>query len=233
MNKTMNNDLPYHIAIIPDGNRRWAKIKGLPSIHGHKRGAHRIYQAIQHLSQLGVPYITVWGFSADNWKRNKNEVLGLFHLLESSADKIMSWAQANNIRLRHLGSLYELPGNLQKLIQEAVTKTEANKGLTLTLAFNYSGRAEIISAVNKRIAENSLIKVDEHTFAKYLYTSNTPDVDLVIRTGGEHRLSNFMLWQTAYSEFYFDSIYWPDFGTEELDKALADYRTRVRRLGGN
>ena len=191
-----------------------------------------MFQAVEHLMKLGVRFVTVWGFSTDNWKRKEDEVFSLFKLLESWINKITSWAQNNEVRLKYIGRLQELPDNLQNVIQKAITLTENNKGLTLNLAFNYTGRVEIIDAVNKLIVEHPANQVDEDTFSRYLYTGNTPDVDLVIRTAGEFRISNFMLWQVAYSEFYFASVLWPDFDTKELDKALAVYGERTRRLGG-
>lgn len=229
----MNNCLPQHIAIIPDGNRRWARKNGLPRLRGHEVGGDRMFEVVEHLMKLGVPFVTVWGFSTDNWKRKKDEVFSLFKLLESWINKITSWAQDNEVRLKFIGRLQELPDKLQDVIQKAVMITENNKGLTLNLAFNYTGRIEIIDAVNKLIAEHPANLVDENTFSRYLYTSNTPDVDLVIRTAGEFRISNFMLWQIAYSEFYITPVYWPDFNIEELDKALVSYRERIRKLGGD
>ena len=198
----MNSSIPQHVAIIPDGNRRWARKNGLPRLRGHEVGGDRMFQAVEHLMKLGVRFVTVWGFSTDNWKRKDDEVFSLFKLLESWINKITSWAQDNEVRLKYIGRLQELPDNLQNVIQKAVTLTENNQGLTLNLAFNYTGRIEIIDAVNKLIAEHPANQVDENTFSRYLYTSNTPDVDLVIRTAGEFRISNFMLWQIAYSEFY-------------------------------
>jgi undecaprenyl diphosphate synthase len=228
-----NNHIPIHVAIIPDGNRRWARKNGLPRLRGHEVGGDRMFQAVEHLMKLGVRFVTVWGFSTDNWKRKDDEVFSLFKLLESWINKITSWAQDNEVRLKYIGRLQELPDNLQNVIQKAITLTENNQGLTLNLAFNYTGRIEIIDAVNKLIAEHPANQVDENTFSRYLYTGNTPDVDLVIRTAGEFRISNFMLWQIAYSEFYIASVYWPDFDTKELDKALAAYSERIRTMGGD
>jgi undecaprenyl diphosphate synthase len=230
---TMNNRLPQHVAIIPDGNRRWASNKGLPRKRGHELGGDQMFQIIEHLMNLGVRFVTVWGFSTDNWKRSEEEIRNLFQLLEFWIRKTESWAQDNQVRLKYMGRLQELPDNLQNVIKEAVTRTQTNQGLTLNLAFNYTGRAEIIDAVNKLISEHPVNKVDENTFGSYLYTDGTPDVDLVIRTAGECRISNFMLWQIAYSEFYIASVYWPDFNIEELDKALFSYSERIRRMGGD
>ena len=189
-------------------------------------------QAVEYLMKLGVRFVTVWGFSTDNWKRKDDEVFSLFKLLESWINKTTSWAQDNEARLKYIGRLQELPDNLQNAIKKAVIITGNNQGLTLTLAFNYTGRMEIIDAVNKLIAEHSSNQVDENTFSRHLYAGTMPDVDLVIRTAGEFRISNFMLWQIAYSEFYIASVLWPDFDTKELDKALASYSERTRRLGG-
>jgi undecaprenyl diphosphate synthase len=229
----MNSSIPQHVAIIPDGNRRWATKNGLPSIRGHEAGGNQMFQIIEHLMKLGVRFVTVWGFSTDNWKRKDEEIFSLFELLESWLNKTKSWAQDNKVKLRYIGRLQELPDNLQDLIQKAVTITENNQGMTVNLAFNYTGRAEIVDAVNKLISEHPANQVDENTFGTYLYTDGTPDVDLVIRTAREYRISNFMLWQIAYSEFYFAPMYWPDFDTKELDKALAVYSERIRTMGGD
>ena len=233
MNDAMQKNLPRHVAIIPDGNRRWAKEKGLPQLQGHERGAERMFEAVKYLMTLGVRYVTVWGFSVDNWKRKDDEINSLFQLLEYWIKEMTSWAQTNDVRLRHIGRLEELPAGLQSVIREAVALTENNQNLTLNVAFNYAGRAEIIDAVRKLIAANPAKPIDENTFSSYLYTDGTPDVDLVIRTAGEYRLSNFMLWQTAYSEFYFAPVFWPDFDAAEIDKALEAYRQRIRRMGGD
>jgi undecaprenyl diphosphate synthase len=229
----MNNSFPQHVAIIPDGNRRWAVKNGLPSIRGHEAGGDRMFQIVEHLMKLGVRFVTVWGFSTDNWKRKEEEIHNLFQLLDFWIRKTESWAQDNKVKLRYMGRLQELPDNLQNVIREGVIRTKTNQGLTLNLAFNYTGRTEIIDAVNRIISEHEINKIDESTFDSYLYTDGTPDVDLVIRTAGEYRISNFMLWQIAYSEFYFVPLYWPDFDIEEMDKALAAYSERIRRLGGD
>jgi undecaprenyl diphosphate synthase len=229
----MNNGLPQHVAIIPDGNRRWAAKNGLPYIRGHEVGGDRMFQVVEHLMKLGVRFVTVWGFSSDNWKRKEEEIHSLFQLLEFWIRKTESWAQDNKVKLRYMGRLQELPDNLQNVIQEGVLRTKTNQGLTLNLAFNYTGRIEIIDAVNRIISKHEINQIDENIFGSYLDTDGTPDVDLVIRTAGEYRISNFMLWQIAYSEFYFAPVYWPDFDIEEMDKALAAYNERIRRLGGD
>ena len=229
----MNSNIPQHVALIPDGNRRWAKKHGLPRLRGHEVGAERMFQTIEYLMNSGVRFVTVWGFSTDNWKRQEDEISSLFRLVDIWIRKNADWAQDHKIKLRYIGRLHELPPNLQEVIQKAVTLTEKNDRLVLNLAFNYTGRAEIIDAVNKLLAEHPAQPIDAGIFSHYLYTDGIPDVDLVIRTAGEFRVSNFMLWQTAYSEFYFSSVWWPDFDIAELDKALAAYSKRERRLGGD
>ena len=229
----MNSNIPQHVAIIPDGNRRWARKHGLPRLRGHEVGAERMFQTIEHLMNSGVRFVTVWGFSTDNWKRQEDEISSLFRLVDIWIRKNADCAQEHKIQLRYIGRLQELPLNLQEVIQKAVTLTENNDRLVLNLAFNYSGRTEIIDAVNKLLAEHPANPVDEKIFSHHLYTGGVPDVDLVIRTAGEFRISNFMLWQTAYAEFYFSPVWWPDFDIAEVDKALAAYSKRERRLGGD
>ncbi|MBA7681866.1 Isoprenyl transferase [subsurface metagenome] len=230
----MNDNLPRHIAIVPDGNRRWAELKGVPKIEGHEAGAKRMHQVVDQLVDLRIGYLTVWGFSGDNWKRIPEEVDGLLDLVGLWIEKDIAWLYSNGVRLRHIGRLHELHPDLQETITAAVDVTRGNQGITLTLAFNYTGRAEIVDAARRIIADGVPPQnVDEHLFARYLYTDGMPDVDLVIRTADELRLSNFMLWQTAYSEYYFTPVYWPDFDRVELDKALEAYKQRCRRYGGD
>lgn len=230
----MSNNLPNHIAIIPDGNRRWADMKGLPRLWGHKVGAERMHQVVDRLLQVGIKYLTLWGFSSDNWKRKDEEVQGLLNLLQLWIEKDTPWLHENGVRLRHIGHLYELPQGLQGAISQAGALTSHNPGMILNLAFNYTGRAEIIDAVNKLLSEWAHTDyINENQFSRYLYTDGIPDVDLVIRTAGEYRMSNFMLWQTAYSEYYFSNVFWPDFDAIELEKALKAYSERDRRYGGD
>jgi len=229
----MTDNLPTHIAIIPDGNRRWAEMKGVPRIEGHRAGADRMHQVVDSLIQLNTGYLTVWGFSTDNWKRTDEEVQDIFTLLELWIAQDTSWLHENGVKLRHIGRLHELPQSLQEAIRLAIALTGHNSGMTLALAFNYSGRAEIVDAIRRLIHERILWdRVDETLVSHYLYTDGMPDVDLVIRTADELRLSNFMLWQTAYSEYYFTPVFWPDFDKVELEKALAAYGHRDRRFGG-
>ena len=225
----MTDNLPQHVAIVPDGNRRWAAMKGVPKIEGHRAGADRMHQVVDNLLRKGVKYLTVWGFSTDNWKRSDEEVQSLFMILQQWIEKDTPWLHANGVRLKHIGRLHELPQGLREAIEAAVALTRDNRGMTLALAFSYTGRSEIIDAVNRLLKESlPWNEVDENRFRCYLYTDGMPDVDLVIRTADEFRLSNFMLWQTAYSEYYFTPVFWPDFDIAELEKALQAYSQRQR-----
>jgi len=229
----MIDTLPQHVAIIPDGNRRWSKEHGLLPLYGHRRGAEAMHRVVEHLIARGIKYLTLWGFSTDNWKRSNEEISDIFQLFQLWIEQKTSWANSQGIRLRHIGRIGELPQFLQLAINRAVTLTENNTGMTLTIAFNYGGRAEIVDAVKQLLDEGTCQHIDEKTFNHYLYTDGMPDVDLVIRTAGEVRLSNFLLWQTAYSEYYFTDVLWPDFDTQELEKALRSYSERQRRFGGD
>jgi len=229
----MVDSLPRHVAIIPDGNRRWAAIKGVSKIEGHRAGADRMHQVVDELIRLQVRYLTVWGFSTDNWKRSQEEVSDIFNLLRLWIEQDTPWLNSLGVRLRHIGRFYELPDSLQQAIYRALQLTHNNTELNLVLAFNYSGRAEIVDAVNRILKACIFSEVYENSFPSFLYTNGMPDVDLVIRTADEFRVSNFMLWQTAYSEFYFTPVFWPDFDTKELEKALQAYSERKRRLGGD
>lgn len=230
----MVDSLPRHVAIIPDGNRRWAAMKSVPKIEGHRAGAKRMHQVVENLIHFEVKYLTLWGFSTDNWKRTDEEIQSIFSLLELWIVHDTRWLHENGVRLRHIGRFHELPQSLQRIIAAALSITKDNQGMTLNLAFNYTGRAEIVDAVRQLIADGvPRDLVDEKMVGNYLYTDDTPDVDLVIRTADEFRLSNFMLWQIAYSELYFTKALWPDFDKQELEKALAAYRQRCRRFGGD
>ncbi|MBA7664151.1 Isoprenyl transferase [subsurface metagenome] len=223
-----------HVAIIPDGNRRWAKLHGLPALEGHRHGAEAMHRVVEHLIACKIKCLTVWGFSIDNWKRSDNETSALFHLLGAWVERDTPWLNSRGVRLRHIGRLKELPDFLQLAVNKAVELTSDNTGMTLTLAFNYGGRAEIIDAIhNWLVDKNAPSYLDEELFSRYLDTDGMPDVDLVVRTAGEFRLSNFLLWQTAYSEIYFTKVLWPDFSTVELDMAFQEYSRRKRRFGGD
>ena len=227
-------EMPTHVAIVPDGNRRWAQLRGVSPLEGHQKGAEVMHRVADYLADRGVKYLTVWGFSTDNWKRNPSEVDDIFNLLKAWLDSHTAWAHSKDIRLRYLGRFHELPQPLREAITGAVELTHHNAGMTFNVAFNYSGRAEILDAIRQLIHQNvPADKVDEKLFDCCLYTASMPDVDLVIRTAGDFRLSNFLLWQTAYSELYFTKILWPDFDREELDRALLAYSESQRRFGGD
>jgi undecaprenyl diphosphate synthase len=224
--------LPRHIAIIMDGNRRWAKIHRLPSIKGHRAGVKSLRLIVELLAKYKIPYLTVYGFSTENWRRSKVEVEGLFMLLEEVLNGETLNLHSHDIRLRHLGQLKGLPPKVQDLIKNSVEITKNNRTMVISFAFNYGGRAEIIDAVRRVVTDNiEPRQVDEKLFADYLYTKELPDVDLVIRTGGEVRLSNFLTWQTIYSELYFTDVLWPDFNAAEMEKALLFYSQKQRRFG--
>ena len=227
------SSLPTHVAIVPDGNGRWAEKRGLPRLSGHREGVLNMLRIIQYISDYPIKYITFYGFSTENWNRPEAEVKGLFKLVEHFVDEQLHKIHEKNIKIRHIGRLEGLPDSLQNKIQQAVSLTANNTGLTLGIAWNYGGRAEIVDAVTKLMADpNRPQQLDEKSFARYLYTGDMPDVDLLIRTANEMRLSNFLLWQTAYSEYHFTDVLWPDFGKKDIDAALLDYSKRNRRFGG-
>jgi undecaprenyl diphosphate synthase len=223
---------PDHIAIIMDGNGRWAQKRGLPRLEGHQAGVENLRSAISYFAKLKLKYLTLYGFSTENWKRPKAEIEGLLNLLQEAIDKETLELHKNGIRIRHLGRREKLPVGLQQAITRAVELTKNNKGMTVSFAFDYGGRAEILDAVRKIMNEGiPPQKIDEQLFDSYLYTAGLPEVDLVIRTAGELRISNFLIWQTAYSEYYFAEVFWPDFDSKEIDKALLAYSQRQRRFG--
>jgi undecaprenyl diphosphate synthase len=227
------NVYPCHVAIIMDGNGRWAEQRGLNRVEGHRAGVKNIHSLISHLDSRGVKYVTLYAFSTENWNRPEDEVAGIFHILEEIIGSESMQMNNNGFRIRHIGSLKELPIKLQASIKASLKLTENNKGLNLSIALNYGGRAEIIEAVNRIITEGlKPEQINEKVFQEHLYTAGLPDVDLVIRTGGEMRISNLLLWQTAYSEYYFTPVLWPDFTVPELDKALEEFSRRKRRFGG-
>jgi undecaprenyl diphosphate synthase len=223
---------PRHVAIIMDGNGRWAKKHGLPRLAGHDAGGNNIQPIVRLLADSGVKYATLYMFSTENWNRSKIEVGGLLRLL---ARKIEGETQAFhriNVRLLHLGRLDRLSQRLRTKVQAAVELTRNNTGLTLCLAFDYGSRDEIVRAA-RDIADAGLpgSDIDESAFARHLYLPEVPEPDLIIRTGGESRLSNFLLWQAAYSELYFTPVLWPDFGPKDIEEALSEYKRRQRRFG--
>jgi undecaprenyl diphosphate synthase len=224
--------LPTHIAIIMDGNGRWAQKRGLPRLEGHQAGVENLRSVISYFAKLKLKYLTLYGFSTENWKRPKKEIEGLLKLLEEAIDKETLELHKNGIRIRHLGRREKLSAGLQQAIAKAVELTKDNKGMTVSFAFDYGGRAEIIDAVRKIVNEGiPPKKINEQLFESHLYTAGLPEVDLVIRTAGELRISNFLMWQAAYSEYYFTKVLWPDFDSKEIDKALLAYSQRQRRFG--
>ena len=222
--------LPRHIAIIMDGNGRWAKKRGLPRTAGHKIGAETFRDIAAYCRELGVEYLTVYAFSTENWKRPKDEVDTIMRLLEQYLQEAINTMEKDQIRLRILGDATALSPKLQRMIDEANTVSSRNTGFQANICLNYGGRAEILQAA-RLCAENGEAWTEEN-FEKYLWSHGIPDPELIIRPSGELRLSNFLLWQCAYSEFYFCDTLWPDFDRKELDKAIIDYQRRDRRFGG-
>jgi undecaprenyl diphosphate synthase len=224
---------PNHIAIIMDGNGRWAKKRGLPRIAGHEAGVNRIRPVIKTLLDHSVKYLTLYGFSAENWQRPEEEVQGLFHLLVANIDRESREMHRQGVRINHIGRLAELPSEVRDAIVRACNLTRVNERMVLNFAWNYGGRIEIVDAARRLIEEKvPAAAVDEQVFASRLYTAGMPDVDLLIRTGGELRTSNFLLWQTAYAEYYFTRVLWPDFAPKQVKRALAAFINRQRRFGG-
>jgi len=228
--------LPTHVAIIMDGNGRWAKSRGLPRVYGHKKGAEVARNIIDKTCELGIPYLTLFAFSKENWQRPEHEIQVLFMLLEDYLNKELPEMQKKGIRFRGVGDIEEFPERLVKKIKEVEEKTKNNKNMTLCLALNYGGKQDILRAV-RLIAEKvksgelSPENISEEVFKKYLHTPDIPDPDLLIRTSGELRISNFYLFQLAYTELYFTPVFWPDFNEEEYIKALISYQQRERRFG--
>ncbi|MCE5309252.1 MAG: isoprenyl transferase [Acidobacteriales bacterium] len=230
--------LPAHIAIIMDGNGRWARQRNLPRVAGHRAGVEPVRQTVETCARLGVKYLTLYAFSSENWKRPRTEVDTLWRLLRLYLAKELPLLQRNNIRLVAIGRLDGLPERVQQELGESVEATAANDGLQVNLAINYGGRAEVVDAVNALLAESRArgtlggLSVSEDDISKRLYTAGAPDPDLLIRTSGEMRISNFLLWQIAYAELYITETLWPDFTRTELLKAILDYQRRDRRFGG-
>jgi len=216
-----------------DGNGRWAKERGLPRLAGHRAGTDNIRRAIKCLADYEVKYITLFAFSTENWSRPRREVQGLMRIMEEVIDQETANLHKDGVKILHLGHLDGLSERLQQKVQYAIELTKHNTRCTLCIAFNYGGRAEVVDAV-RRILRDGITSdnIDEALISRYLYTTDLPDPDLIIRTGGEMRLSNFLIWQAAYSEYYATPILWPDFGPEEIERALIAYSERERRFGG-
>jgi len=231
-----SKNLPKHIAIIMDGNGRWAKQQGMLRAFGHKHGTKAVRKTVEACAELGIENLTLYAFSTENWNRPKLEVKTLMKLLVSSLKKEIKTLQDNNIKLSAIGNLSTLPKKVYKELQEVIESTKSNKRMTLTLALSYGSREELLNTV-KEISikvKNSIIspeKIDESIINEHLYTRNLPDVDLLIRTSGEQRISNFLLWQIAYAELYFTGTLWPDFTKQHLYEAIIEYQKRERRFG--
>lgn len=228
------NNIPRHIALIMDGNGRWAKKRGLPRILGHKEGANRIMDVVVKAKELGVEAVTMFAFSTENWNRPKEEVSYIFNLLEKLLKKGKEKFKRNNIKIKFIGNIGELSHRCQKVIFKTMEDTKDNNGIVMNLAINYGSRSEIVMAIKNiclEYKENKIDEINEEIFEKYLMTSELPSVDLLIRTSGEVRISNFLLWQIAYSELIFTPTYWPDFDGEELEKCIEEYSSRDRRFG--
>ena len=225
-------DLPRHVAIIMDGNRRWARLRNLSELDGHAAGVEAIRELLRHAVRRGVPVMTLYAFSRENWARSDEEVTGLFGLLEAAIRSETEELRAQGVRIRLLGRLDELPEETRRSIGEALDATAGGERLLLNVAFNYAGRTELVDAF-RRLAASGVDpdSINEQTISDSLYTSGLPDPDLVIRTGGEQRLSNFLIWQSAYAEFYSCDALWPDFGPDAFDAALLEFASRQRRFG--
>jgi undecaprenyl diphosphate synthase len=230
------NRIPEHVAIIMDGNGRWARKRNLPRTEGHEAGVEAVRRAVQAAGELGVKYLTLYTFSLDNWNRPREEVSAIMRLLSRTTRREIDELNRNNVRLITTGRIGDLSFSRRQALRESVRKTQGNTGLVLNLALNYGGRAEIIDAVKKIALEvkKGTLKVkniNEALFSRYLYTDGLPDPDLLIRTSGEMRISNFLLWQTSYTELYVTDVLWPDFGRDDLYAAVIEYQKRERRFG--
>lgn len=236
INNLHTDNIPNHIAVIMDGNGRWAKKQGLMRIRGHEKGAQAVKETVEGCAELGVKNLTLYAFSTENWKRPKLEVDTLMNLLVSSLKKELNTLQKNNISLKAVGNLELLPSKAQKELHEVITATQDNDRMNLTLALSYGSREELLTVIKKVATQvkQGAIEIDDinqQTINHLLYTNYLPDVDLLIRTSGEQRVSNFLLWQIAYAEFYFTEVLWPDFRKEHLVEAIHNYQNRERRFG--
>lgn len=232
----LQHRIPKHIAVIMDGNGRWAKKKGMLRIFGHENGTKAVKATIESVAELGIPYVTLYAFSTENWNRPKGEIDKLMSLLVSTLNKELSTLQEHNIRLNAIGNLDALPENARERLLNVINLTKENKKVTLTLALSYGAREEIVNCVKvlSDKVKNNIISsesIDESVINNHLYTQNLPDVDLLIRTSGEQRISNFLLWQIAYAELYFTDVLWPDFTKDHMFDAIIDYQNRERRFG--
>lgn len=223
---------PRHVAIIMDGNGRWAHERSLPRLAGHRAGVENLRRIIEASVEFGIEYLTIYAFSTENWERPAAEVRGLMNILEEVIDRELQELHKNGVQLRHIGKLEGLREELQAKVREAIELTKENRRLVLNVAFNYGGRDEIVHAIQQMIRDGiDPQEVDEDMVSRYLYTAGSPDPDLIVRTSGELRVSNFLIWQGAYAEWVVTPTYWPDFSREELYEALCDFARRERRFG--
>ena len=232
-----NLKIPAHVALILDGNGRWAKKRGLPRQFGHKKGCETLEQVVEDAARLGIRYLTVYGFSTENWKRSAEEVGALMKLFRYYMVRLLKIANENNVRVKMIGDKYRFAPDIIEGIDNLTEGTRNNTGMTFVIAINYGGRDEIVRAARKLVEDyranaKDVASIDESLFAGYLDTAGIPDPDLMIRTSGELRLSNYLLWQLAYAEFYVTDCLWPDFDQKELEKAIVAYNSRERRFGG-
>ncbi len=226
-------EIPHHVAVIMDGNGRWAAQRGLRPTEGHRAGTENIRAAIEAFAERGVRCLTLFAFSTENWKRPRPEVRGLMRILSSTIDREVQPLHEAGVRLRYIGRLDALDTRLRRKIDDAIKLTRDNDRMTVCVAFNYGSRAELVDAVRRMVADGvNPDDVTEHKLSDYLYTRELPDPDLIIRTGGDQRVSNFLLWQAAYAEYVFSDTYWPDFCEQDVDQALAAYAQRTRNFGG-
>ncbi len=224
--------IPRHVAMIMDGNGRWAARRGLPRVAGHERGTDNIRRITQTAGEIGIRYLTLWAFSTENWRRPTDEIQGIMRILGEAIERETEELHRQGAQLRHIGSLDGLAPDLRQSVLDAIELTKGNDRLILTLAFNYGGRQELVQAVREIVASRVPRElVDEQLIGAHLYTRDTPDPDLIIRTSGEYRMSNFLLWQAAYAELHFSPVLWPDFGPNELRTAVLDFSRRERRFG--
>jgi len=231
--KVSRSQIPTHVAIIMDGNGRWAISRGLPRLAGHRAGTENLRRIITACTEFGVKYLTIYAFSTENWGRPREEVDGLMHILEDVIDRELAELNKEGVQLRHIGRLERLDPKLQEKVLEAIELTKYNNRLVLNVAFNYGGRDEIVCAIQRIINDDvKPEEVNSDLISRYMFTAGVPDPDLIIRTSGELRVSNFLIWQGAYSEWFVTSIFWPDFDREEFRKALDIFAKRDRRYGG-
>lgn len=224
--------IPMHVAIIMDGNGRWAMARGLPRLAGHRAGTENLRRIIEACVEFGIKYLTIYAFSTENWGRPENEVQGLLRILEDVIDRELDELHKEGVKLCHIGRLDKINPKIKQKVLDAIELTKDNDRLVLNVAFNYGGRDEIVHAIQQMIADGvEQDSITDETVSNYLYTAGVPDPDLVIRTSGELRISNFLIWQAAYAEWYFTPVYWPDFNRDELISALIEFNQRERRYG--